>query len=106
MIWRMSRRDARQPDLFGTPAQGELFEPPKPVRWWETYRPDMAKIRGQLYGWLDAVKAAETESPWPREETRRYLVLAPQMANWFPEEERERYRADWAREVERLGLKL
>lgn len=99
----MSRR-AAQPDLFGhTPPQGELFAPEEVAKPWR-YEPDLAKIRAQLHGWLDEVRAAESESPWPRKETRLHLVVAPQMAGWLPEEERERYRADWAREVERLGL--
>jgi hypothetical protein len=97
-------RPAAQTDLFGhAPAQGELFAPAEVAKPWR-HEPDMAKIRGQLQGWLGELRAADGASPWPRAETRLRLVLGPQMAGWFPEDERAAFRADWAREVERLGL--
>lgn len=90
-------------DLFGGAAQGDLFAgmaPPAPRK----PQVDPAKIRRKLLAMLADLRASEEGSPWPYETTRLNKVLFPQMANWLPEEERERLRAEFRTELERLDL--
>ena len=89
-----------QTDLFGRePSQRELFGgtdvPPSvlPVTS-ESVREKMRLMLAQL---RDADRM-----PWPERKVRITEVIFPQMANWLPEEERDRFRFEFAQEILRL----
>jgi hypothetical protein len=84
------------------PAQGDLFASYRPEP--RKYKVDPAKIRRKLLAMLADLRSSEDGSPWPYETTRLNKVIFPQMANWLPEEERERLRAEFRAELERLNL--
>jgi hypothetical protein len=90
----MDRRDG---DFFWQGAQGDMFGPP-PRR---SYAPDPEKARQKLLAMLAAVKGAD-ENPWSDDELGLNKVIFPQMANWLPEEEAARLRAEFAAEVARI----
>ena len=89
----------RQPDLFGD-VQPDLFgasEPTQPT----VYRGDPDRVRARLTKILAEARAAETV-PWSRNDEGMYELIVPQMTNWLPDKEAERWRSDFSRELARL----
>ncbi len=58
--------------------------------------PDPDRVRVKLTRLLDLAKAADT-MPWDDRKARMWRIVFPNMANWLPEDERERMRAEMAR---------
>lgn len=85
---RRSDRFTAQPGLF------DHLPPPSST-------PDPAKIRARLHEWLATARAAQ-RMPWDAQHEQKYATLFHQMANWLPEEERDRLRAEFAGHLERL----
>ena len=88
---------ARQPDLFTTDEQSELFgDRPTPE-----YRADPDEVRAELYRILAEARAART-LPWKPEKAALYRTIFPQMANWLPDEEATQLRFEFETEMKRL----
>lgn len=91
-------------DLFGQPtdpAQGSLFgdggmEVPQ-----RSVRPDVAAVRRRLHEALAKARAAPAV-PWKERDRRVWTIMFPNMANWLPDDEAARLRAEFAREIDRL----
>ncbi len=88
---------ARQPDLFLTEPQPELFEE-RPER---KYYADPDKVRAKLHKLLAEVRAAQS-MPWNARTLRLHQTVFPQMTNWLPEEEAAQLRFQFEAELERL----
>ena len=98
----MSRASAlRQPDLFGTPQPDLFADQPAPERKARSYAPDPADVRAHLHEIVETARAAET-MPWDARKLGFYQQVVPQMARWLPEDEAERWKVAFAREVARL----
>lgn len=82
----------RQSDLF---AAVRSPTPPPP----EVPEPDA--IRARLHALLETARAAGA-MPWPPTRVRTQEHLFHNMANWLPEEERDRLRHEFRAELERL----
>ena len=65
-------------------------------------KPNMVKIRAELYGALNEARAA-SEIPWRTEMLRYYRGVFPQMSNWLPADERAQLLVDFNTELKRLG---
>ena len=89
----------RQPDLFGD-AQPDLFASAAPAQPF-VGRGDPDRVRARLGRILAEARAAETV-PWSRNDEAMYELIVPQMTNWLPDEEAERWRSDFAQELARL----
>jgi hypothetical protein len=87
----------RPTDLFA--AQPGLFDHVPPP----SATPDPAKVRARLLDWLATARAAQ-RMPWDAQQERKYATLFHQMANWLPEEERDRLRAEFASHLDRLRV--
>lgn len=66
------------------------------------YTPEPDNIRARLARILEEARAAEVV-PWEPAKARMYNNIFPQMTNWLPPEEAERWRADFFSEMERLA---
>lgn len=87
----------RQGDLFGEPHPDE--DAPTPV-----YCADPAEVRQELTAVLDQARAGTGAAPpWVAEKARYWLTVFPQMANWLPPAEANRLRAEFLREMRRIG---
>lgn len=84
-----------QPDLFGT--QTDLFGPPPA----QSYAPSLEKVRAEVEKVLEKARIAR-DMPWTAKEVAFWKTVFPQMTNWLPEEERERARAAFWEEINRL----
>ena len=85
----------RQPDLFATGAQSELFgEAETPI-----YRPDIDSVRAELHSLLAEVRAAQSLTP---RNASLYSTIFPQITLWLPEEEGAQLRLAFEQEMERL----
>ena len=75
---RMPR--AKEPDLFATEAQPDLFgdDAPTPV-----YRADPDEVRAELHKILAEARAAE-RMPWEPTRVTLYRTIFSQMTNWLP----------------------
>jgi hypothetical protein len=93
----MSRND--QADLFGT--QSDLFGPPPK----QSYAPSLATVRAEVNKVLEKARIAK-DMPWTAKEVAFWKTVFPQMTNWLPEEERERVRAAFWEEINRLEAAL
>jgi hypothetical protein len=91
-----------QADMFGkAPPQGELFAAqPRAKR---EFIVNADTVRVKMLAMLEEVRNAET-MPWPEHRMRTFETIFPQMANWLPEDEADRLRAEYAREIERLKM--
>jgi hypothetical protein len=87
----------RQPDLFESDAQHDLFEEREPFR----VSADPDKVRGELLSLLAKLKAAQT-LPWSREDTRYHQTVFPQMSRWLPEDEAAQLCFEFDTELKRL----
>ena len=67
------------------------------------YDPDPEEVRAELLAILATARAAP-EVPWPAKEMSYWRTVFPQMANWLPDEEAARLRAEFRIELERLGV--
>lgn len=91
-----------QTDLFGGgPDQAELFgEQAREKREWVV---NADTVREKMRMMLETARTAET-MPWPPRKAKIYETIFPQMADWLPNDERERFRRAFSREMERLKL--
>ena len=86
------------------PAQPDLFagvEPPKPQKPAPGSYVAPEEVRPTLQKTLAEARAAAT-MPWSARQTQYWRVVFPQMCNWLPAEERDRMRAEFAAELQRL----
>jgi hypothetical protein len=88
------------------PAQLDLFGESQPeLRRLEVssgvYRADPDEVRAELLAVLAEARAAET-FPWDARRTLYWRTVFPQMANWLPDDEAARLRAEFAAEIQRL----
>lgn len=81
-----------------------MFAPTEMRRGWEPPVVDPEVVRGKLTRALEALRACKSGSPWPDDRTRRNRIIFPQMANWLPQDEADRLRAEFRAELERLDL--
>lgn len=65
------------------------------------YTPEPDNIRVRLELMLAEVRAADA-MPWEPSKARMYQNIFPQMTNWLPDDEAERLKAEFQREIERL----
>ena len=85
----------RQPDLFATTA--DINAPPA------TDPESMARyVRPRLAALLSQAQNAD-HMPWDEQRTRVNTLIFHNMANWLPEAERDTLRAQFVRELRRLG---
>jgi len=86
---------SRQPDLFATTE--DLDAPPAfdPENMARKVRPRLAAL---LFEAQNAVRM-----PWNEQRTRVNALMFHNMANWLPPEERDTLRAQFVRELRRLG---
>ena len=89
---------APQPDLFGGPAQTDLFGPaPEPA-----YKPNPDHVRNRLNSLIDAARAAAT-MPWESTQLKLYRdIVFPQLIRLLPPEEGEELNLAFAVELKRL----
>lgn len=81
-------------NLFGE-GEGRMQAPqPKPVD-------HEARARVKLNRVLQTARAAVT-MPWDERNARMWQTVFPQMAQWLPDDEAERMKAEFQREIERL----
>jgi hypothetical protein len=92
----MARFD--QSDLTATSGQLDMFGAP-PAR---SYDPDPASVRAELREILAKARAAPAQ-PWDPREASFYRTVFPQMANWLPEREAKKLRAEFEAELARLA---
>ena len=88
----------RQPDLFQTDQQSDLFGEDSPT---PEYRPDPDSVRAELYKILAEARAAQKLS-WEPKTVRLYRTIFPQMTNWLPDEEGAQLRFEFETEIKRL----
>ena len=87
----------RQPDLYATDAQSDLFgEEAIPA-----YRPDPDKVRARLRKILSEARAAQ-RLPWKPARVSLYRTMFPQMTFWLPEDEGAQLRFEFEAEMARL----
>lgn len=86
----------RQPDLFDTFRQDDLFDQ---RRLPETPSPDY--VRERMHKILDEARAAST-LPWDTNTARVYENIFPQMSKWLPSDEAEELKAEFDEEMRRL----
>lgn len=93
-----------QADMFGkAPPQGELFAAqPRAKR---EFVVNADTVRVKMLAMLEEVRSAKV-MPWPTHRMRTFETIFPQMANWLPDDEADRLRAEYAREIERLKLAM
>ena len=82
-----------QPDLFAAGGDGRTG--PAPTTPEERVRPKLNAV-------LDSLRRADT-MPLDARDLKFWRVVFPQMSNWLPEAEREAMRAEFRRELARLG---
>jgi hypothetical protein len=88
---------SRQPDLFVTESQSDLFgAEAAPV-----YRPDPDKVRARLQKILAEARAAQT-FPWEPTRVSLYRTIFQQMTLWLPEDEAAQMRFEFETELARL----
>jgi hypothetical protein len=88
--------NARQSELFGTDVP--LCRGAEPIDY--SSMPD--KVRPRLHKMLAELRNAHT-MPWEYGRLLLNRTIFPQMANWLPEEEAERLRAEFTAELTRLS---
>lgn len=91
---RLPMAMTEQFNLFGEGAD-RLQAPVRPVETHET------RCRAKLTRVLETARVAQT-MPWDERNARMWQTVFPQMAQWLPDDEAERMRAEFTREMERL----
>lgn len=66
------------------------------------FTPEPASIRSRLERILAEARAADS-MPWEPCREKMYRNIVPQMTNWLPSEEAERWRAEFFSEMDRLN---
>lgn len=87
-----------KPDLFGAPAQADLFGPAPAEPAW---RPNPDKVRARLERILAEARAAET-MPWDQARQNLFAKIFPDMAGLLPADEGRQYVLQFEQEWERL----
>lgn len=67
-----------------------------------SYEPNPEQVREELNAVLAEAKAAQTGCLWDERTLEFHKVVFPQMANWLPDEERDRLRSAFAQEIARI----
>ena len=90
---------APEPDLFGGPAQADLFGPaPGPA----VYKPNPDHVRNRLMSLITSARAAAT-MPWEGTTLKLYRdIVFPQLIRLLPPEEGEQLNLAFAAELKRL----
>lgn len=86
----------RQPDLFTTTADINQAPELDPASMERMTRPRLSAL-------LEEARQAHCP-PWDEQRARVNALLFHNMANWLPESERDSLRAEFIRELERLGV--
>jgi hypothetical protein len=87
-----------QPDMFGGPAQADLFGVPAP----KAYVPDPRHVRNRLADLLDKMKAAESW-PWEPVIARMHRDRTiPYLCQLLPVDESDDWRRSFEAEIARL----
>ncbi len=89
---------SRQPDLFHSDEQSNLFGEDSPT---PEYRPDPDSVRADLHKILAEARAAQ-KLPWEPRTVLLYRTIFPQMTNWLPDEEGAQLRFEFETEIKRL----
>ena len=101
-VWHPMGHDAgmppRQPDLFDTEEQADLFGEDAPT---PEYRADPEQVRAELHMILAEARAGRT-LPWEPRKATLYRTIFPQMTLWLPEEEAAQLRFEFETELQRL----
>jgi hypothetical protein len=94
------RTKTRQPDLFDTCRQAEMFEQSsRPVH--RPTVPSVEFVRAKMLDLIDQLKQAVT-LPWNERNTTINEIIFPQMSKWLPEDEAAQLVAEFSRELARL----
>jgi hypothetical protein len=83
--------------------QGDLFAAHRPQTV-ASAQPDLDTIRQKLRAMLEDVRGSVDGSPWDERETRKSLILFPQMSSALPNDEATELRSAFEHECARLGL--
>lgn len=70
------------------------------------YSPNLAEIREDLNGILDAARLATDAAPWDARTMRYNKIVFIQMAKWLPDDEAEQYCFQFLAEFERIEALL
>jgi hypothetical protein len=89
---------SRQPDLFQSDEQTELFGEDTPT---PEYRPEPDSVRAELYKILAEARAAQ-RLPCEPKMVLLYRTIFPQMTNWLPDDEGAQLRFEFETEIKRL----
>jgi hypothetical protein len=89
----------RQPDLFVTESQSDLFD----AEATPAYRPNADKVRARLHKILAEARAAQT-SPSEAASISLYRTIFPQMTLFLPEDEAAQLRFEFEAEMARLEI--
>lgn len=85
---------SNQFSLFGQGDDRLQVPAPKPVDHESRAREKLTRI-------LALARSAD-HMPWDERNARMWQTVFPQMANWLPDEEADRMRQEFAREIDRL----
>ncbi len=83
-------------------AQGSLFGDGRMAPPARQSTPDLQAIRVRLGKLLETLRSSETV-PFSNKDMRMWQTVVPNMTHWLPPHEGEAIRADFSRELERLG---
>ncbi|NCQ25795.1 MAG: hypothetical protein COW55_13525 [Rhodobacteraceae bacterium CG17_big_fil_post_rev_8_21_14_2_50_65_11] len=83
-------------------AQGSLFGDGRMAPPARQSTPDLQAIRGRLGRLLETLRASETV-PLSDRDMRMWQTVVPNMTRWLPSHEAAAIRAEFSREMERLG---
>jgi len=89
---------SRQPDLFATESQSDLFDEDAPT---PVYRADPDEVRAELHRILAEARAAR-KLPWEPKRISLYRTIFPQMTNWLPDDESAQLRFEFKSDIARL----
>jgi hypothetical protein len=84
-------------------SQGSLFGDGHMVAPARTTEPDPQAIRVRLSRLLETLRRSEN-MPLSDRDLRMWQMVVPNMTRWLPSEEADAIRAEFANEVDRLGI--
>jgi hypothetical protein len=70
------------------------------------YEPDLGEIREDLAVILASARGVTAVSPWDQRTFLYNRIVFNQMARWLPDEERDQFCFEFAREAERIEMLL
>jgi hypothetical protein len=98
------RTKTRQPDLFDTYRQDEMFEQSSRPAHRPTV-PSAEFVRAKMLDLIDQLKQAET-LPWNERNTTINEIIFPQMSKWLPQDEAADLVAEFSWQLARLKAPL